>query len=103
MSENLEKLRVRKGLDLESLGSASILVVRAWGSPAERIFVRSEAVLLILRELPRPWPAVALVLGWIPRPVRDLGYRMIARWRYRLWGRVESCALPSEGDRARFL
>jgi len=39
----------------------------------------------LLAELPRPWPRSQPALGWIPRPLRDLGYRLIARWRYRIW------------------
>jgi predicted DCC family thiol-disulfide oxidoreductase YuxK len=85
-----------------SSGPGSILVVRDLGGPTERILARSEAVLALLRELPRPWPAVAAGLGWIPRPLRDLAYRLVARWRYNIWGRLESCPLPSAKDRERF-
>jgi predicted DCC family thiol-disulfide oxidoreductase YuxK len=98
-------LLARNGIgapDPES-GPATILVVRNAGGPAELVLVRSEAVLAMLRELPRPWPAVETVLSWIPRPVRDMGYRLVTRWRYRIWGRLESCPLPTVGDHARFL
>lgn len=88
--------------DSES-GPATILVVRELGSPAERMLGRSDAVLALLGELPRPWPVVGVALGWIPRPVRDLGYRLIARWRYRIWGRLESCPVPTAEERVRFL
>lgn len=81
----------------------TILVVRDFGGPAEQILARSEAVLALLCELPRPWPAVARTLGRIPRPLRDLGYRLIAHWRYRIWGRLESCPLPAEEARQRYL
>ncbi|MGA3136346.1 MAG: DCC1-like thiol-disulfide oxidoreductase family protein [Terracidiphilus sp.] len=64
---------------------------------------RSDAVLALLGELPRPWPAVGVALGWIPRPLRDLGYRVIARWRYRIWGRLEICPVPTDEERVRFL
>ena len=83
--------------------SGTILVVRDLGRPAERILARSNAILALLGELPRPWPAVAAVLGWIPRPLRDLAYRLVARWRYSLWGRLETCPLPTAADRKRFL
>jgi predicted DCC family thiol-disulfide oxidoreductase YuxK len=85
------------------LGPETILVVRDAGGPAERVLVRSEAVLALLDELPRPWPAVAAALDWIPRPVRDLGYRLIAHWRYRIWGRLKSCPIPAAGEWERFL
>jgi predicted DCC family thiol-disulfide oxidoreductase YuxK len=57
----------------------------------------------LLSELPRPWPAIAAALGWIPRLLRDLGYRLVARWRYRIWERLESCPVPTAEERERFL
>jgi predicted DCC family thiol-disulfide oxidoreductase YuxK len=57
----------------------------------------------LLAELPRPWPWVATGLRWIPLPLRDSGYRLVARWRYRLWGRLESCPVPTPEQRERFL
>ena len=36
-----------------------------------------------------------VALEWIPRPVRDLVYRLIARWRTRIRGRLESCPMPA--------
>ncbi len=83
--------------------SETILVVRDLGGPAERILGRSDAVVALLAALPGPWPAVGAALEWIPRPLRDLGYRLVARWRYRIWGRLESCPVPTPGERKRFL
>jgi predicted DCC family thiol-disulfide oxidoreductase YuxK len=103
-----ESAQVAEWLALSGLGepgpaSGTILVVRDLGRPAERILARSNAILALLRVLPHPWPAVAVALGWIPRPLRDLAYRLVARWRYHLWGRLESCPFPSVKDRQRFL
>jgi len=104
-SEIAAALLARHGInspDAES-GPPTILVVLNFGERAERVLTRSEAVLALLAELPQPWPAVAAVLGWIPRPVRDIGYKLIARWRYRIWGRLEICPIPGADERARFL
>jgi predicted DCC family thiol-disulfide oxidoreductase YuxK len=50
------------------------------------------------------WPWRAAWLGWlVPAPVRDGLYRWIARNRYRLFGRSESCLLPPADFKARFL
>jgi predicted DCC family thiol-disulfide oxidoreductase YuxK len=86
-----------------AIAPGTLLVVRDPNGPAERIFVRSAAVLALWAELPRPWPALAAALGWIPRPLRDLGYRLVARWRYRIWGELESCPAPAAEERERFL
>jgi predicted DCC family thiol-disulfide oxidoreductase YuxK len=69
----------------------------------EQPLTRFAATLALLRELPRPWPAVAAALRWIPSFLSDPLYRMVARWRYRIWGRLESCPIPAAEDRARFL
>lgn len=67
-----------------------------------RIHTESSAALLIARRLGWPWKALA-VLRVVPRPVRDALYRFIAKNRYRWFGRRETCRLPSEAERARFL
>lgn len=84
-------------------GPGTILVVRDAGGPSERVFVRSDAVVALLGELPRPWPLTGKLLGAVPRLLRDLGYRLIARWRYRIWGRLASCPIPGPEERGRFL
>jgi predicted DCC family thiol-disulfide oxidoreductase YuxK len=100
-SEKVAELLARYGFGAPDSASApsTILVVRGFGDPTEQVLVRSEAVLVLLRALPQPWPLVAAVIGWIPRPVRDLGYRLIARGRRRFGGRRESCPVP--GPRSR--
>ena len=81
----------------------TIFVVRDLGGREEKILIRSEAVLALLRELPQPWPIAAASMGRIPRPVLDSGYRLIARGRYWLGGRLQSCTIPSAEERSRFL
>jgi len=100
-SEKIAGLLERHGIGAAELGT--ILVVRDVGGAAERVLSRSEAVLATLGELPGHWPKLAAVLGRIPRPLRDLGYRLVARWRNRIWGRVESCPIPTHEERERFL
>ncbi|MGA2674128.1 MAG: DCC1-like thiol-disulfide oxidoreductase family protein [Terracidiphilus sp.] len=102
-SPKVTGLLARHGFSAEGPAPGTLLVVRDPGGPAERIFLRSQAVLLLLAELPKPWPAVAAALGWIPRTLRDLGYRLIARWRYRIWGQLTSCPLPAVEEQERFL
>ncbi|MGA2832517.1 MAG: DCC1-like thiol-disulfide oxidoreductase family protein [Terracidiphilus sp.] len=104
-SEIAAALLARHQIDLPDAqsGPTTILVVLNFGERAERVLTRSDAVLSVLGQLPQPWPVIATVLGWIPRPVRDMGYRLIARWRYRIWGRLEICPMPTVDELARFL
>ncbi len=83
--------------------SGTILVVRDFEGSGENLLARSDAAVALLRELPRPWPGVGMVLRWIPRPLRDSGYELVARWRYRIRGRLESCPVPTADERERFL
>lgn len=75
----------------------SVLLIRG-----ERVWLRSDAVLEILRGLPTPWRWLS-ALRVIPRAVRDAGYNLIARHRYRLFGRYQQCTVPKAGDRWRFV
>ena len=84
-------------------GPGSILVVLDAERPTERLLLCSNAVLALLRQLPQPWPPVAACLRLIPRPLRDLVYRLVARSRYRIWGRLDSCPIPTAAERSRFL
>ncbi len=62
----------------------------------------SDAVLAIYARCGWPWRALS-VLRLVPRTMRDPVYRLVARNRYRLFGRLESCWMPSPADRARLL
>ncbi len=68
-----------------------------------RLYYRSGAVVRILRDLGGPLSAAAAILWLIPAPLRDLGYRLVAAVRYRVFGRHESCRVPSPEERQRFL
>lgn len=62
----------------------------------------SDAVIHIYRHLGWPWRA-ASVFFLVPRAVRDRLYLLIARNRYRLFGKRETCWLPDAVDRQRLL
>jgi predicted DCC family thiol-disulfide oxidoreductase YuxK len=66
------------------------------------LFVRSAAVLQIVALLPAPWSWLRH-LRLCPRPLRDGCYDRIALNRYRLFGRYQSCLLPSADHAKRFL
>lgn len=62
----------------------------------------SDAILAIYAGLGWPW-RVAALLRVIPRAVRDPVYRLIARNRYRLFGRRATCWLPRPDQADRLL
>jgi predicted DCC family thiol-disulfide oxidoreductase YuxK len=64
---------------------------------------KSTAVLRVLGRLGGFWRAVAAVLRLVPRPLRDVGYSWIAGTRYAIFGKKETCRLPTPAERGRFL
>jgi predicted DCC family thiol-disulfide oxidoreductase YuxK len=69
----------------------------------ERLLSRSAAILFVLQQIDGFWRAPAYLLRRIPRPLRDWAYRLVAHNRYRIFGRFDTCPLPSEATRSRFL
>lgn len=65
------------------------------------VYVRSDAALEIARDL-GSWRWLR-VLRVVPRPLRDRAYSVIARNRYRWFGKRDVCFLPSAEEAARFL
>ena len=85
----------------EILNVDSLFVLRPVPK-GEELLQRSDAFLYILDKLPRfRWLAR---LGYVcPAPIRNFVYRLIAATRYPIWGRRDSCRLPSPEERTRFL
>lgn len=74
-----------------------------WLDSSSREFVRSAAAVRVLWRLGGVWSMIGWLLWLIPRPLRDVGYRLVAANRYRLFGKKETCRLPSPAERERFL
>lgn len=67
-----------------------------------RAYSKSEATIRMLTGLGAPW-SLASVLRVIPLVLRDAVYGFIARHRFKIAGRRDSCYLPTAKERARFL
>jgi predicted DCC family thiol-disulfide oxidoreductase YuxK len=90
----------RHNLDPHDLDTVYVVVDHAQAS--ERLLARSDAILFLLGKLGGIWKVAAL--GKIlPRPLRDGIYKVVARNRYRVFGKFESCILPEPKHRAKFL
>ena len=81
----------------EPRGMESIVLIEG-----SRCLTRSDAAIEILRHLSGLWPLLG-ILRAIPRPIRDRCYDVIARNRYRWFGRRATCMVPSPEIRDRFL
>ncbi|MEH3119544.1 MAG: DCC1-like thiol-disulfide oxidoreductase family protein [Methylorubrum populi] len=93
----------REGLDLagahgftaEDLNGTFLLVADG------RALTGSDAALGVARHLRAPWRWLR-VLGVVPKPLRDRAYGLMARHRYRWFGRREDCARVPPDQRHRF-
>ena len=66
------------------------------------VYARSDAVMEITRELPR-CSVLFRILQLTPKPMRDFFYRIVARHRYRLFGKRDPCMVPTEDMQNRFI
>ena len=84
----------RFGLDPNSLHSVILI-------QGDTIYQRSDAALEIVRKLGAGWP---LLFGFkiLPRFLRDAVYNLIAGNRYRLFGKKDSCWIPTPELKSRF-
>lgn len=73
-------------------------------TPQGALLSRSTGVVRLLRRLGGSWRLVAGLLWLIPRPLRDLGYTLVAAMRRRLFKRPPAmCPLVPPELRPRFL
>jgi predicted DCC family thiol-disulfide oxidoreductase YuxK len=118
-SELAGRILARHGADSRDLDTVYVAV--NYELPEEQLLSRSDAVIFILRHLgtaelrsartggaPVPtqtffWRMMGFLLQLMPRSLRDWGYGIVARNRYRVFGRYDTCPVPTEDTRRRFL
>jgi predicted DCC family thiol-disulfide oxidoreductase YuxK len=68
----------------------------------DKFYFKSTAALRIARKLSGAWP-ILYIFMLIPSPVRDWVYNIIAKNRYRWFGRMETCWMPKPEWKEKFL
>ena len=68
----------------------------------QQVYLRSTASLRIARRLPFPWRITGILL-WVPRPLRDAAYAVVAAIRHRMAGPSNACEVPPPEIRARMI
>lgn len=66
------------------------------------IYKESTAVIMTLTSLGGVYGFARLLL-YIPRPIRDVLYRIVAKLRYRVFGKRDTCRLPTAEESRRFV
>ena len=100
-SDFATKVLQRHGFDPKDLDTMHL--VENYDQPGERVLQRSTAILRAGRELGGVWSFLAALGRVVPRPLRDMFYGLVARNRYRVFGKYETCMLPDPNQRSRFL
>ncbi len=86
-----------KDHNLTGIGKDSFVLVKEG-----KCYLRSDAALQISKQLPGLWPVLS-GLRIIPRPLRDMIYNLVARNRYKLFGKKDSCMVPTPELQRRFI
>ena len=77
-------------------------ILSNYQTPSPVLLNRAEAALFYLKQIGGPWRAFGL-LSVLPARVLNWGYSLIARNRYRVFGRCDRCFIPDVEYRDRFL
>jgi predicted DCC family thiol-disulfide oxidoreductase YuxK len=81
----------------------TLYLILNYSQPEERLASRSDAGIQVLAELGGVWRALASIVQHLPRWIRDKTYNLIARNRYQLFGKYQTCQIPDERYRSKFL
>jgi len=66
-------------------------------------FEQSDGAISLAAHLQGFLPTLLRGCRFIPRPIRDMAYRLVARNRYRIFGKRPSCVIPNGESRHRFI
>lgn len=89
------QLAIRHGVDPDD--PSTFLLIEHGAALA-----KSDGVIALARNLRWPWAALAW-MRVVPRSWRDRPYDLLARNRYRIFGRHERCEIPAAAVRQRFI
>ena len=95
---SLQSLTAMRLLSEQDLSLASVIYYDGQSTAS-----KSEAVIRILQQLGGFYSFLDSLIRTIPQPVRDSVYDLVARNRYRIFGKDEVCQLPPPGTAERFL
>lgn len=95
-----ESLTLRHGANPKDLDTVYVVVDH--DRPTEHLLSRSDAIIYALTQLGGVWKAMGIA-KILPKSLRDGIYKIVARNRYRVFGKHESCMLPDPKHSDKFL
>ncbi len=94
-SERGKELAARFNIDISKLETFLLIV-------GDKIYIKSTAALMVCKEL-NSFIKILYPFIILPALFRDFVYDVIAKNRYKLFGRMESCRIPTEAEKEKFL
>lgn len=80
----------------------SLILLEGINTLGEKVYIRSTGALRVAQYL-GGWWNLFRVFVIIPATLRDWMYDLFARYRYRFFGKYDSCLLPPPDVRSRFI
>jgi predicted DCC family thiol-disulfide oxidoreductase YuxK len=96
-SQSIGGIGVLQKFNLNQTSAASVILI-----DNDKVYTKTDAVIQIAIHM-KGWPRLFIGLKFIPKFIRDFGYDLVAKNRYALFGKRETCRIPDESVRHRFL
>jgi predicted DCC family thiol-disulfide oxidoreductase YuxK len=91
----------RHGRDASALDT--FYVVLHPGTDDEVVYERGRGAVVLLEQLGGIWRTLGRALGVLPTALINVGYRFVARVRYRVFGKLSECRVPTAEELEKFL
>jgi predicted DCC family thiol-disulfide oxidoreductase YuxK len=95
--------RILRRHDRDPASLDTVYIVVGFDESGERLLSRSEAVCYVLEQLGGAKLLIARLFRLLPLAIRDFLYNSVARHRYRIFGKHESCPIPDPQTRSKFI
>jgi predicted DCC family thiol-disulfide oxidoreductase YuxK len=96
-SQSISGIDMLQKFNLNQASIASVILI-----DNEKVYTKTDAVIQIATQL-SGWPRLFMGLKFVPKPLRDFGYDLIAKNRYVLFGKKDTCRMPNASETNRFL
>ncbi len=91
-----QKLAKERGINTSEVDSIILI------EPQIAYYTKSDAALMIAKSLSGGWSLIGIFMG-LPKGLRDTVYDWVARNRYQWYGKKDSCMIPTEAEKGKFL
>lgn len=91
-----QQMTQERGIDTQRVDSIILI------DPGTAYYIKSTAALEIAKQLSGVWSLFGIFL-YLPETFRNWVYDFVARNRYRWFGKMDACPMPTPAERSRFL